>query len=129
MITVKPLKGLKSVWALNAFHTLVWGLAAQQAVLGQDIETTTAKFEALPLDKKEQQIRHALQIVNLTAEDMLNLLEFAKDQNGIPYSQKKLEDLPPQELMDAMLAVCMELAKIKPQICPEELKKNCPAGA
>lgn len=124
MIKTKELRGLQSVWALNAYSTLVYGLATEQACLGQDYETSTAKFEALPLADKEKQLRHALQIVNLSKDDMQNLLAFALDVNGIPYSQKNVDKLPPMELVEAMLAVCLELAQLRPQICPEDAKKN-----
>ncbi len=121
---VKELRGLKSVWALNAYSTLVYGLATEQACLGQDYETTAAKFEALPLAEKEKQLRHALQIVNLQKEDMQNLLAFVVDGNGIPYDQKNLDKLEPSEIIEAMLAVCVKLADMRPFICPEEVKKN-----
>lgn len=124
MIKTKELKGLKSVWALNAYSTLLFGLAAEQAVVGQDYDTTLAKFEALPLEEKAKQLRRALQIVNLQTEDMLNLLAFALDANGVPYDTKRIEKLPPMELVEAMLAVCLQLAQLRPYICPEEQKKN-----
>ncbi len=123
-VRVKELRGLKSVWALNALATLIYGLGTEQACLGQDYETTAAKFEALPDEEKEKQLRHALEIVNLTSADMMNLLEFAIDANGVPYAQKKLEKMGPHEIVEAMLAVCLELAKLRPQVCPEDLKKN-----
>lgn len=124
MIKTKELRGLQSVWALNAYSTLLYGLATEQACLGQDYQTTMAKFEALPAEDKEKQLRHALQIVNLSKDDMHNLLAFALDANGIPYSQKNVDKLSPMELVEAMLAVCLKLAQLRPQICPEEAKKN-----
>lgn len=125
-VTVKELRGLKSVWAFNAYYSLVYGLAVEQAHLGQDIETTFAKFEALPAEKKTEQLRHALKIVNLSKDDMLNLLAFAVDKNGIPYAQRNLETLQPQEILDAILAVCVKLAELKPRTADESVKKNCP---
>lgn len=129
MIKVKELRGLESVWALNAFHTLVRGLAIEQACFGQEMDETFAKFEALDAAGKERELRRAFTLVNLPEEDMKNLLLFALDANGIPYGTRKLKDIGPVELIDAMTAVCLEIAQITPRVCPEELKKNCPAGA
>lgn len=123
-IRVKELRGYESVWALNAYYLLVFGLGSEQAVLGQDYDTTAANFEALPEHKKETQLRHALQIVNLSAADMQNLLFFALDANGIPYAQKKPEQLGPEELVEAMLAVCLAISRITPRTCPTDAKKN-----
>ena len=60
---------------------------------------------------------------------MQNLLLFALDANGIPYAKRKLSALGPVELVEAMLAVCMEIAKITPKVCPDDVKKNCLADA
>lgn len=128
-IKVKELRGLESVWALNAYHTLVRGLALEQACLGQEVDTTLAKFEALDDAGKERELRRAFALVNLGADDMQNLLLFALDANGIPYAKRKLSALGPVELVEAMLAVCMEIAKITPKVCPNDVKKNCLADA
>ena len=127
-VKVKELRGLESVWALNAYHTLVRGLAIEQACLGQEMDTTLAKFEALDLAGKERELRRALTLVNLGEDDMRNLLLFALDVNGIPYGQRDCKKLGPAELIEAMVAVCLEIAKITPRVCPEDVKKNCPAG-
>lgn len=128
-VKVKELRGLESVWALNAYHTLVRGLAIEQACLGQETDTTLAKFEALDLAGKERELRRALTLVNLGEDDMQNLLLFALDANAIPYGRRNLKTLSPLELIDAMVAVCLEIAKITPRVAPEDVKKNCPAGA
>lgn len=129
MIKTKELRGLESVWALNAYHTLVRGLAIEQACMGQEMDATFAKFEALDAAGKERELRRAFTLVNLSEEDMQNLLRFALDANGIPYSDRPLKKTGPEELIEAMVAVCLEISKITPRVCPEDVKKNCPAGA
>lgn len=129
MIKTLPLQGLKSVYALNAFMTLLFGLATEQRLAGQDFEETYANFEALPIEDKAKQLRHALQIVNLQKEDMLSLLAFAQDKNGIAFTEASVKQMPPGDILDAMLAVCLELAKIKPRTLSEDVKKNCPVSA
>lgn len=128
-VTVKELLGYRSVLAYNAFYSLLLGLAVEQAHLGQSIETTFAKFEALPPKGKEEQLKHALKLVALSKDDTLNLLAFAVDANGIPYDQKKMDHMGPQDILQALLAVCMEFAKIKPFFFDETVKKNCPPEA
>lgn len=128
-VKVKELRGYRSVLAYNAFYALLMGLAVEQAHLGQRIETTFAKFEALPEEQKEEQLKHALKLVNLSKDDMLNLLAFAVDANGIPYAQKDVEEMEPQKIFEGLLVVCMAFAKIKPFFLNENVKKNCPPEA
>ena len=124
--SVKELRGLKSVYAVNALSNLVYGLAVEQAHLGQDIEETYAKFEALDEAGQRKQLKHALRIVNLTQEDMLNLLSFALDVNGVPYDEGRIKTMPPTDIMDAMLEVACQVAKvIKPRSITNDAKKNC----
>lgn len=125
---VLELRGLESVWAFNAYQTLLRGLALEQACLGQDMETTFANFEGLDLAGKERELRRAFSMVNLEKEDMLNLLTFVADVNGIPYAKKNLKNLGPTELTEAMLAVCLKISEIKPRLATEEVKKNYPQG-
>lgn len=127
MITVKELRGLKSVYAVNALSNLVYGLAVEQAHLGQDIETTYAKFEALDEAGQRAQLKHALRLVNLSKEDMLNLLSFAVDVNGIPYDEGRVKSMAPTDIMDAMLEVACKVAQaVKPRTITDDAKKNCP---
>lgn len=125
---VLELRGLESIWAFNAYQTLLRGLALEQACLGQDMETTFANFEGLDLAGKEKELRRALSMVNLEREDMLNLLTFVADVNGIPYAKKNLKNMGPTELMEAMLAVCLKISEINPRLATDDAKKNCPQG-
>ena len=125
-IQVKELRGLKSVYAVNALSNLVYGLAIEQAHLGQDIEETFAKFEQLDEKGQREQLKHALRIVNLSEEDMLNLLSFVLDVNGIPFDRARAGKMQPTEIMDAMLEVACKVAQaIKPRSITEDAKKNC----
>lgn len=125
-MSVKELRGLKSVYAVNALYNLVFGLAAEQAHLGQDFETTFAKFEALDPKGQREQLAHAFKVVNLPVEDMLNLLSFALDANGVPYDEARAQKMKPDELMNAMLEVACKVAQtIKPRSISDNAKKNC----
>ena len=125
---VLELRGLESIWAFNAYQTLLRGLALEQACLGQDMDTTLANFEGLDLAGKERELRRALSMVNLEKEDMLNLLAFVADVNGIPYAKKNVKNIGPAELIDAMLAVCLKISEINPRLATEDVKKNYPQG-
>ena len=127
MVTVKELRGLKSIYAVNALSSLVYGLAIEQAHLGQDIEETYAKFERLDEKEQREQLKHALRIVNLTQDDMLNLLYFALDANGVPFDENRVKNMAPTDIMDAMLEVACKVAKTvkKTRSITEDSKKNC----
>jgi F0F1-type ATP synthase delta subunit len=126
---VLPLKGLKSVWALNAFNSLLLGLAIENAMTGQDIEQTYAAFEKLDEKAKEKSIKDALQRINLQEDDMKNLLAFATDNNGIPYTEENIKSLAPEKIIDALSRVCLEISKIKVHSIDADVKKNSPSEA
>lgn len=125
MVSVKELRGLKSVYAVNALSNLVYGLAIEQAHLGQDIEETFAKFEKLDEAGQREQLKHALRVVNLGQDDMLNLMSFALDANGVPFDEARVQRMQPTEILDAMLEVACKVAQtIKPRSISEDAKKN-----
>jgi F0F1-type ATP synthase delta subunit len=126
---ILPLKGLKSVWALNAFNSLILGLAIENAMTGQTVEQTYAAFEKLDEKAKEKAIKDALQRINLQEEDMKNLLAFATDDNGIPYTEENIKGLAPEKIIDALGRVCLEISKIKVHSIDVDVKKNSQKGA
>ncbi|WP_424244948.1 hypothetical protein Dip510_000055 [Elusimicrobium posterum] len=123
-VQVLPLKGLKSIWALNAYNVLLFGLATEQALAGQGFEETYKNFEGLPLEAKELQLRRAAGLVNLQEDDMRNLIAFAKDANGIPFTDANTAKLAPEDIIDILVAVCLEISKIKVYSIAEREKKN-----
>ncbi|MGB2579415.1 hypothetical protein AAIR98_001334 [Elusimicrobium simillimum] len=123
-VRVLPLKGLKSIWALNAYNTLLFGLATEQALTGQPFEETYKNFEALPLEAKELQLRRAISIVNLPEDDMRSLICFAQDANGVPFTDANTARMSPEDIVEVLTAVCLEISKIKIRSISDDVKKT-----
>lgn len=121
---VLPLVGYKSLRALNVCHTLLLGLKMLPAYIGEPYEKFYASFEEKSDAEKETLIREAIVFVPLGQDEVEALITFVPDANGVPYSASNLKNLNPKELHEIIVAVCMEIAKIKIDLVTKEEKKN-----
>lgn len=129
MRKVLPLKGYKSLKALNAFHALLLGLKMLPSYLAESYESFYESFKDKTDDEKEKLIREAALFVQLQQDEVEALVAFTTDRNGIPYSAANVNNLSVDELHEIIVAVCMEIGKIKIDILTESEKKNYPASA
>lgn len=124
MRKIKELKGLKSLRALNSFHMLMFGLKMLPDYLGETYEDFFLKIDSMSEKNQEKVIRKAALFVDLKEEELESLVYFATDANGIPYTKENMSNLKPDELVEIIVAVCMELVKIKVDIISDDEKKN-----
>lgn len=123
---VAPLVGIKSLKALNAFHTLLLGLKMLPAYMSQDYQTFYASFGAMSDGEKETKLREAVAFVQLAPEEVDALIGFCSDKNGVPYSDVNKGNLTVDEIFECIVAVCMEIGRIKIDlVSDDEKKKNC----
>jgi hypothetical protein len=125
-VKVLPLKGYKSLRALNAFHALLLGLKMLPAYSEQSYESFFESFNQKTEQEKETLIREAVVFVELAEDEVESLISFATDKNDIPYSQVNLRNLSPAEMHETIVAVCMEIGRIKIDLVSQTEKKNCP---
>ncbi len=123
------LKGLRSLRALNAFNTLMLGLKMLPAYMGESYEEFLGRVEAMPPSDQEKMIREAAVLVPLDRDELEALLGFCCDANGIPFSAENIKGLGPRELHEGVVAVCMQIAKIKIDLVSDSEKKNFAASA
>lgn len=123
-MNVLPLKGYKSLRVLNAFSTLLLGLKMQPGNLHEDYPSFFASFDKKSDAEKETAIRQAAGIVELGPDEVDAIVSFATDQNGIPYSPANIKNLGPDELFEIIVAVCMEVGRIKVDLVSAEEKKK-----
>lgn len=121
---VTELKGIKSYWALQVFHTMMLGLKMLPAYIGESYEEFFARVEQMPTEDQEKMIREAALFVKPTQEEIESLICFVKDPNGVPYSAANLRSLGPDEIFEAIVAVCTEVSKIKIDFVTPAEKKN-----
>lgn len=123
-MTVLELKGIKSLRALNAFHTLMLGLKMLPAYMSETYEDFYAKVEEMPAKDQEKLIREAVLFVELQKEEVEAMACFCADKNGVPYTAENVKNLGPKDLVEIVVAVCIEISKIKIDFVSEKEKKN-----
>ena len=121
---VLELRGYKSLRALNAFYTLMLGLKmlpAYQAVKYEDFFNFIAELDP---EGQEKLIREAVRLVEIQKDELEAIACFCTDQNGVPYTAANLNNLGPAELIEMVVSVCKEIAKIKVNLVSEAEKKS-----
>lgn len=121
---ILPLKGYKSLKALNAFHTLLLGLKMLPMHFAEPYDEFYANFADKTDAEKEKFLREAVIFVPLQPEEVEALVAFATDKNEIPYSAVNLKNLGPDELVECIVSVCMEIGRIKIELVSESEKKK-----
>lgn len=121
---VLPLKGFRSLRALNVFATLVLGLKMLPAYQSQGFEEFYAAISLMPPHDQEKLLREAAMFVELQKEEVEAIVCFCTDANGVPYGPNNLANLKPDEILEMIVAVAMEIAKIKIDLVTEDEKKN-----
>ncbi len=121
---ILPLVGFKSLRALNAFNALLLGLKMLPAYIGETYETFFTSFQVKTEAEKETLIREAAVFVELQEDEVKALISFACDKNGIPYDDTNVKNLSAGDLHEIIVAVCMEIGRIKIELVSESEKKK-----
>lgn len=121
---VTELKGLKSYFALQAYGKLLLGLKMLPMYMGEDYTTFFRRIELMTDIEQENLIRQGAFLIDLTHEEILSLARFCKDSNGASYTEENTKKLPPNEIHEIIVAVCMACARIKVRLTTDAEKKN-----
>lgn len=113
-ITKDDLRGLKSPAGFQVLFTLLLGYYSVP-VFGKKkaLDDFIKEFEQMPREKKRDVLAKAISITPLKEEEYLNVLYFAKDENGIPYSSENVENLKYDEIMEIVIEVCLAYSDCK----------------
>ena len=123
-MNVLELRGYKSLKAMNAFHTLMLGLKMLPSYMGESYEDFYQRIELMPPQDQEKMIREAVLFVELKQDEVEALVCFCSDANGVPYSAENLKSLGPKDILEMVVAVCIEISKIKVNFVSADEKKN-----
>lgn len=121
---VSELKGYKSLRALNAFSALLLGLKMLPAYIEIPYEEFYESFSEKTEGEKESLLRQAVAFVRLEQDEVEALLSFCTDKNGVSYSAINMKNLSPADIHEMIVAVCMEIGRIKVDLVSEEEKKK-----
>lgn len=122
--TVLPLIGSKSLRALNAFHALVLGMKMLPAYQHIDYVTFHESLKEKTEAQKETFLREAVAFVQLATDELEAIVSFSTDANGIPLSAMNIKNMTPADLHEIIVAVCMEITRIKIDLVSDDEKKN-----
>jgi len=121
---VTELKGPKALKALNAYCALLWGLKMIPQYIQYDFEDFFAMIADFPDDQKRIVFKEAAMMVELQEDELKSLVSFVKDPNGVPYSAENINNLKPTDLLDIVVAVCMEISSWEIDLVSESEKKK-----
>lgn len=113
-ITKDDLKGLKSPAGFQVLYNLLIGFYTVP-VFGenQTFDEFVKSFEKMPREQRREILAKAVCITPLKEEEYMNVMCFAKDANGIPYSKENVENLEYSEIMEIVVDVCLAYSDCK----------------
>lgn len=124
-MTVLELKGYQSLRAMNVFHTLMLGLKMLPAYLTQGYEEFFSRVQnEMSPSEQEKLIREAALFVRLDEDEIKALICFTADPNGVPYTAENIKNLSPDQIYEAIVAVCFQISQIKINLITETEKKK-----
>lgn len=121
---IAEIKGYKSLRALNVFQALLLGMKMLPMYMEVPYEKFYDSFLHLSEGEKESMMREAVAFVRLEQEEVEAMVSFVLDSNGIPYSPVNLKNASPADIHEMIVAVAMEIGKIKVDLVSEEEKKK-----
>lgn len=122
--TIKPLKGLKSLKVFNVFHRVMLGLNMLPAYINEPYEKFYDRIGSLSEDEQSKLIKEALVFVDLEPEEVECVVCFCEDKNGVPFGKENLRNLKPDEILEMIRGVLVQIAKIKISLLSEDEKKK-----
>jgi hypothetical protein len=123
-IKVLPLEGAKALKAFNVFNTLMLGLKMLPLYVNVPYREFYASIPEKSDEEKENLIREAIAFVPLEQDEVESALAFCTDKNGIPYSKNNVKNMKINEIIDCVVAVCMEIGRIEITLTTESEKKK-----
>lgn len=124
MRKVLPLVDVKSFRAFNAYHKLMLGMKMLPAYMLKTYEEFLTAVQALAESDQIKIFREAAMFVDLNYDEIGALVCFCTDKNGVPYTSENLKNIGPAEMVEIVVAVCLEISKIKVDFVSEAEKKN-----
>ena len=113
-ITKDDLKGLKSPAGFQVLYTLLIGFFSIPSFEKEmDFEKFIKNFESMPREERRKVLAKAVCVTPLNESEYMNVLCFAKDANGIPYTKENVENLEYSEIMEIVVEVCLAYSDCK----------------
>lgn len=122
---VAPLVGIRSLRCLNAFSALLLGIKMLPAYGHFTFEEFFQMLEGMEPEDQIKILTTGAKIVALDPEEIKAMVCFCSDKNGIPYREENIKTLKPNELVEVIVTVCMEVIQnIHVDLITKDEKKN-----
>lgn len=124
MIKVLEMRGYAGLRAFYAFHKLMLGLKMLPSYCGESYEEFFERIHLMGEEDQKKVVREAAIFVDLNKDEVHGLVGLCADRNGVPYRDENIKSLSPQEIIDCIVAVSMEIVKIPIGILSDDEKKK-----
>lgn len=124
MFKVTELIGFKGWKAFNVFHRLMLGVKMLPLYAAESYEEFFARVEAMSDHDKEVIIREAAIFVPLEEDEIIDVISCCQDSNGVPLGKAQLKSMKHNEIFECLVAVAIEISKIKVNFVTDNEKKN-----
>ncbi len=124
---VMPIKGTHGLNALKGLSALLLGyflLALPGKLDCDDFESFFASFKNKTENEKEKILRSAILFVRIENLEVEAMASFVQDKNGVPYISASIKNMLLPDLIDVVVAVCLEIGKIDITLISEDEKKK-----
>lgn len=107
-VTKDDLRGLKSPAGFQVLYTLLIGAYSVPVFdYKKSFDEYIKDFEKMPREGRRNLLAKAVCITPLQEDEYLNVLCFAKDENGVPYSKENVDNLSYDKIMELVVEVCL----------------------
>ena len=70
------------------------------------------RFEKSTEEEKREIIKLGAETFNLSIEEICFLIGLVEDANGVTYSKSNIDNLKPNEIIDIIIEVCLEISRV-----------------
>ena len=111
MINGNDIKGIKGLLAFKALHTLLFGYYVLPEYRKKDetYKDFLQRFANISEEEKREILNIGLYFTGIPQQEIIDLICFCRDKNGIPYSAANVNNLTIDELFRLIVEVCLEV--------------------
>lgn len=127
--TASELKGIRSVRVMQITSMLMLGLLMLPINMNKKFDDFYT--EILEYDESAQRkvLEDAIRFVELKDEELLAVMGFCKDANGLQIDKTNISNYNPAEIMDMVVEVCLQVFKIDVFFCQKTASIKSPITA
>jgi hypothetical protein len=124
MFTPSPLIGAKAMNALNIFQAALLALKMLPINLDITLDEFYYSFKGKSEAQRESDIRMAVSFLKLEEDELLTVVSFFKDANGIEMGRSHLKALGLKDQFEMTVSLLCEIGKIDIELISEDEKKK-----